>query len=32
MHRLDPQLQSLIEAWPTLSEAVQQQIMLFLES
>ena len=27
---LDPQLQLLIEAWPTLSKAVQQQIMLLL--
>ena len=28
----DPQLQLLIEAWPTLSRQVQQQVMLFLES
>ena len=28
---LDPQLQLLIEAWPTLSKAVQQQIMRMLE-
>ncbi len=28
MHHLDPQLQLLIDAWPTLSKAVQQQIML----
>ena len=27
---LDPQLQLLIEAWPTLSKAVQQQIMLLV--
>ena len=26
----DPQLQLLIEAWPTLSKAVQQQIMLLI--
>jgi hypothetical protein len=26
----DPQLQLLIEAWPTLSKAVQQQIMLLV--
>jgi len=30
MHHLDPQLQLLIEAWPTLSKAVQQQIMLLI--
>ena len=30
MHHLDPQLQLLIEAWPTLSKAVQQQIMLLV--
>ena len=29
---LDPQLQLLIERWPTLSRQVQQQVMLFLES
>jgi len=28
MHHLDPQLQLLIGRWPTLSKAVQQQIML----
>ena len=27
---LDPQRQLLIEAWPTLSKAVQQQIMLLV--
>ena len=27
---LDPQLQLLIERWPTLSKAVQQQIMLLV--
>ena len=27
---LDPQLQLLIDAWPTLSKAVQQQIMLLV--
>jgi len=27
---LDPQLQLLIQAWPTLSQAVQQQIMLLV--
>jgi hypothetical protein len=27
---LDPQLQLLIEAWPTLSKEVQQQIMLLV--
>ena len=32
MHHLDPQLQLLIERWPTLSKAVQQQIMLHLSS
>ena len=26
----DPQLQLLIDAWPTLSKAVQQQIMLLV--
>ena len=26
----DPQLQLLIERWPTLSKAVQQQIMLLV--
>jgi len=31
-HSLDPQLQLLIERWPTLSKAVQQQIMLILKS
>ena len=30
MHHLDPQLQLLIEAWPTLSKALQQQVMLLL--
>jgi hypothetical protein len=30
MHHLDPQLELLIEAWPTLSKAVQQQIMLLV--
>ena len=30
MHHLDPQLQLLIERWPTLSKAVQQQIMLLV--
>ena len=30
MHHLDPQLQLLIEAWPTLSKAVQQQIILLV--
>ena len=30
MHHLDPQLQLLIDAWPTLSKAVQQQIMLLV--
>ena len=30
MHHLDPQLQLLIAAWPTLSKAVQQQIMLLV--
>jgi len=29
-HSLDPQLQLLIERWPTLSKAVQQQIMLLV--
>jgi len=27
---LDPQLQLLIDAWPTLSKAVQRQIMLLV--
>ena len=27
---LDPQLQLLIDAWPTLSKEVQQQIMLLV--
>ena len=27
---LDPQLQLLIDVWPTLSKAVQQQIMLLV--
>ena len=30
IHHLDPQLQLLIERWPTLSKAVQQQIMLLV--
>ena len=30
MHHLDPQLVALIQAWPTLSKAVQQQIMLLV--
>jgi hypothetical protein len=30
MHHLDPQLQLLIDRWPTLSKAVQQQIMLLV--
>jgi len=30
MHHLDPQLELLFEAWPTLSKAVQQQIMLLV--
>ena len=29
-HSLDPQLQLLIQRWPTLSKAVQQQIMLLV--
>jgi hypothetical protein len=28
----DPQLQLLIDAWPTLSKAVQQQIMLLVQA
>jgi hypothetical protein len=28
---LDPQLQLLIERWPTLSKTVQQQIMLLVD-
>jgi hypothetical protein len=28
---LDPQLQLLIQAWPTLSREIQQQIMRLLE-
>jgi hypothetical protein len=30
MHHLDPQLQLLIERWPTLSHQIQQQIMLLV--
>jgi hypothetical protein len=30
MHHLDSQLQLLIQRWPTLSKAVQQQIMLLV--
>jgi len=30
MHHLDPQLELLIERWPTLSKVVQKQIMLLV--
>ena len=31
-HSLDPQLQLLIERWPTLSKAVQQQMMGLIQT